>query len=226
MKQQELDAVVKDVYSRTYQLWTEKRARLTKNHDHGFKILYSPPRLEPSALVIGLQPAGNVSHMREAELQTPSETNEYLSESWKLAVALRERSRFSAAYLQGVVGTNAIFFRSPNFDVWTKIESELRVELENFCVNENKRLIQAMLPKQILLLGWDALALMGGTGFHELIAHTPIHGRRRRKRLLQSGKIMGIPAFAIPHPSQAWKNPPVTPDDWEEIRAKIGEAVC
>jgi uracil-DNA glycosylase len=81
-----------------------------------------------------------------------------------------------------------------------------------------------MQPKRILLLGWDALAMMGGSGFKELVAIRPVSDRRRRTRLLQSGQIEGIPAFAIPHPSAAWKNPPVTDDDWEMIAAEIAAA--
>ena len=93
-----------------------------------------------------------------------------------------------------------------------------------FCVSENKRLIQAMRPKQIVLLGWDAPRLMGGSGFRELVANRPADGRPRRKRLLMSGQIEGIPAFAIPHPSTAWKNPPVTNEDWAMIAAGIGQS--
>jgi hypothetical protein len=79
-----------------------------------------------------------------------------------------------------------------------------------------------MRPKQILLLGWDTLDLMGGSGFQELVANRPGNGVPRRKRLLQSGKIDEFPAFAIPHPSAAWKKPPVTDDDWQLIAAGLG----
>ncbi len=215
-----MDTIVHDVYSKTYRLWEATRCRLTKDHDHGFKILYSPPCLEPPVLVIGLQPGGDVSHMRAEELRQPSPSNEYLSGSWTLAAELRKR--FGPAYLHGAVGTNAIFFRAPNWKEWQGLEQRLRTLLEAFCVGENNRLIRAMRPKQILLLGWDALDLMGGSGFREMVANGRGDGRRRRNRLLQSGRIEGIPAFAIPHPSTAWKNPPVTDEDWAMILAGIG----
>ncbi|MGD0143125.1 MAG: hypothetical protein ABSC92_08205 [Rhizomicrobium sp.] len=220
MEKQALDTVVREVYSETRQLWEHARSQLSKDQDHAFKILYSPPVFEPAVLVIGLQPGGDVTHMRHAELERPSETNEYLDESWPLAVQLRKR--FGKPFLEGAVGTNAIFFRSPSWADWHKIEPLLRARLEVFCVGENKRLIRAMRPKQIVLLGWDALHVMGGSGFRESVANAQQDGRSRRKRLLQSGEIEGIPAFAIPHPSAAWKNPPVSDDDWTMILAGMG----
>jgi hypothetical protein len=220
MEQQQLDAVVREVYSKTYRLWEATRERLTKDHDHGFKILYGPARFQPSVLIIGLQPAGNASNIRDAALRQPSASNEYLSESWTLAAELRKR--FGAAYLQGAIGTNAVYFRAPDWEKWRGIEQRLRTHLEMFCVNENKRLIQALRPKQVLLLGWDTLGLMGGSGFRELVANRPADGKRRRKRLLMSGKIAGVSAFAIPHPSTAWKNPPVANEDWMMIVAGLG----
>jgi uracil-DNA glycosylase len=102
------------------------------------------------------------------------------------------------------------------------VERGLRTQLEMFSLSQNKLLIRAIKPKQILLLGWDTLELMGGIGFRELVANEPVHNRPRRKRLLQSGKIDDIPAFAIPHPSAAWKNPPVTDEDWRMIAAGLG----
>ena len=220
MERRELDTVVQDIYARTYQLWEASRSRLTKCHDHGFKILYGPPRFEPGVLVVALQPGGDAYHVKGAELRQPSMTNEYLSESWPLASELRKR--FGTAYLQEAVGTNAIFFRAPSWAEWQRVERGLRTQLEIFSLSQNKRLIRAIKPKQILLLGWDTLELMGGTGFRELVANKPVNNRPRRKRLLQSGKIDGIPAFAIPHPSAAWKNPPVTEEDWRMIAAGLG----
>lgn len=218
MKREQLDIVVDDVYRKTYELWESVRDRLAKD-DHGFKILYTPSRLQPAVLVIGLQPGGDAAHMRDEELRHPSANNEYLSESWPLAAELRKR--FGASFLQDAVGINAVYFRAPGWTKWQSIHGGLRTQLEAFCVGENKRLIRAMRPKRILLLGWDALNVMGGTGFREEVAIKPVGGRRRRNRLLQSGQLEGIPAFAIPHPSAAWKNPPVTDVDWEMILAGI-----
>lgn len=79
MQPQELESVVADVYRKTYELWEASRDQLASG-DHGFKILYAPSRLEPSLFVIGLQPGGDASHIRDAELRQPSIDNEYLSE--------------------------------------------------------------------------------------------------------------------------------------------------
>lgn len=58
MGQQQLDAVVREVYGKTYRLWEAARSRLAKDHDHGFKILYGPPRFEP--------PVRSLAYSREA----------------------------------------------------------------------------------------------------------------------------------------------------------------
>ena len=120
MEQQNLNSVVSDIYSKTKCLWQATRDRLTRDHDHGFKILYAPARFAPSTLVMGLQPGGNASNMLDAELQQPSASNEYLNNVlWTLAAELRER--FGVAYLQGAIGTNAVFFRAPGWkENWLK----------------------------------------------------------------------------------------------------------
>jgi hypothetical protein len=220
MSIQDLDSVISDVYRSTHRLWQSSRQALTGEHDHGFKILYGPPRCQPAVLVIGLQPGGTAANIRDAELLRPSNENEYLSETWTLATELRKR--LGTPYLQEAIGTNAIFFRAPKHCQWLQIDQRLRTQLETFCAKANRRLIDAMQPKRLLLLGWEALALMGEGGFHELVANGPGTDRPRRSRLLQSGVIRGIPAFAIPHPSSAWRNPPVTDQDWVQIATRIG----
>ena len=199
MGQHELDAVVRDVYSKTYGLWETTRDRIAGDSDHGFKILYGPARFQPAVLIIGLQPGGSGSNMRDAELQQPSASNEYLSESWTLATELRER--FGTEYLKGAIGTNAVFFRAPSWREWCCIDQALRSALTAFCVSQNKRLIEAIRPRQILVLGWDALDLMGGSGFRESVANKSADGRRRRKRLLMFGRIEAfLPSRSPIHP--------------------------
>lgn len=149
----------------------------------------------------------------------PSPFNEYLSQSWPLAAELRRR--FSIAFLREFVGTNVIFFRAPSLKLWRKVEKTLRLNLESFCIDEKMRLIRAMRPKKILLLGWDALKLLRTSQFQELVANQDPRTRSGRKRLLEYGKIEEVPAFAIPHPSAAWKNPPVTDAQWEAIATKV-----
>jgi hypothetical protein len=129
MEREQLDIVVDDVYRKTYGLWESVRDRLAKD-DHGFKILYTPPRLEPAVLVIGLQPGGDASHMRDEELRRPSVNNEYLSESWPLAAELRKR--FGASFLQDAVGINAVYFRAPSWARWQRVEEHCGRSLRHF----------------------------------------------------------------------------------------------
>ena len=118
-----------------------------------------------------------------------------------------------------------VFFRSPSTESWNKAEPQLRGYLEAYCVSENRRLIQTMRPKQILLLGWDALELMGGGAFREIVAVGSSIARKRRKRLLRAGTIEGTQAYAIPHPTASWKHPPVTDEDWAMISEGVKAGV-
>lgn len=143
-----------------------------------------------------------------------------LANSWALATELRKR--LGKNFLQEAVGTNIIFFRAPSWTSWQQINQTLRSELEMFSLNQLTRLIKVIKPKRVLILGWDTLRLTGASGFTELVANRPLSKAPRRKRLLQKGTFSEIPAFAIPHPSASWKNPPVSDEDWQLIAAGLG----
>jgi hypothetical protein len=194
---------VTDIYNDTRKVYDWSRPFLGDRHDHGFKILYGPPVYRPEALVIGFQPGGDVTHRRPEEQLGPSSRNEYIVEDWPLAKELRKR--FGVQWLQGVVGLNIVFFRSPSTELWREIDPRLR----------------RLNPKTVLLLGWDTLEAAQGTGFVERIATKPVLGRRRRSRLGQTGYFAGVPAVAIPYPPAAWRAPPVTDQDWKEIVALV-----
>ena len=146
---------VDDIYEETRNFYSQMAPRLGPKFAHGFRILYGPPYLNPNALVIGFQPGGDRSHSKLEEHRGPSRTNEYLVQSWPLAREMRKR--FGHTWLQGVVGTNAVFFRCPSTTLWRQIDANVRTSIEAFCRNQAIQLVDRMKPKMVLLLGWDAL---------------------------------------------------------------------
>ena len=101
---------------------------------------------------------------------------------------------------------------------------DLRTRIETFSREQNLRLIRALRPKRILMLGMSTLDRMGQSGFEELVAIEPVTDRPRRARLLQAGQIEGVQAFAIPHPSMSYTHPTVTNGDWSMIMTKMAAA--
>jgi hypothetical protein len=211
---------VHDIYEDTQNVYRWAAPFLGEKHAHGFKIMYSPPMARPRALLIGYQPGGDRTHGRPDEEVQPSRLNEYLTENWPLARELRKR--FGTSFLESSVGLNAIFFRSPSTKIWREVDEALRREIETFCRTRALEIVRRLEPKVVLILGWDALEAVGGHGFVERVGHAAVVGRRRRRRLAQTGLLAGVPAVAIPHPTAAWRDPPVTDQDWNEIAAVVG----
>jgi hypothetical protein len=206
----ELQRIVSDIYEETRHLYRSVQGELTRLHiDHGFRILYGPAVLEPHTLMVGFQPGGDAGHIRPQEIEGSAPSNEYLSRSWPLAVKLRRR--FGDQFLKTALGTNAIFFRSPSVSAWRSINEPLREKLEAYCFRQTERIVRAVRPRRILILGWDTVALMRVTGWREFVASG---GRGQRKRLLERGVLFQTTAFAMFHPTADWKAPPVTEDEW------------
>jgi len=221
MPELDIDGIISEIYKDTHELWNEYKKYMGPAQHFGFKILYGPATLEPSVFIVGLQPGGDDLHATDDERMGPPSHNEYLSQSWILANVLRRR--LGIKYLERSVGANVNFFRAPNWEFWTKKVSPLaRDRLESFSLYQLRRLISVLKPTQILILGWEAMFQLVGGSFEELLADKMTSSGRRR--LLKAGSFEGIPAFAIPHPSSAWRNPPVTDSQWEAIAEKLGAA--
>jgi hypothetical protein len=131
------------------------------------------------------------------------------------------RKRFGVRWLENAIGLNAIFFRSPSTELWRELDEALRKEIEDFCRSRALDIVRRLEPRLVLILGWDTLETLGGVGFVERIGNKLATGRRRRRRLAQTGVVAGVPAVAIPHPTSAWRAPPVTNEDWHEIVAIV-----
>ena len=212
------DQAIQELYTTVAAYYSKLQTRLGA-WDHGFRILYGPVDNSSSTLIVGFQPGGDRSHHKPEEHLRAPLGNDYLEASWKLATELRQI--FGMEFLAKSVGTNAVFFRSPNIAEWNKIDSRLRAEIGSFCRSKMQEMVETIKPTRIVVLGWDALEVLDAKGFSERSANRAGRPPGGRKRLLQVGRLFGTRTFAIPHPSAAWKFPPVTPQDWEHIATTI-----
>jgi hypothetical protein len=110
--------------------------------------------------------------MQWSELKSPEEErqygsedrwpsrSEYVTEGWTLAKNMR--SMFPEELLERCVGINAIFVRSPNVQHHqSHVGAKLRREIEAFCLAEVERMVRALRPKLVVVVGFETLALFG-----------------------------------------------------------------
>jgi hypothetical protein len=114
---------------------------------------------------------------------------EYATESWKLALILR--SMFGERLLKNCVGTNANFFRSPEWATWHQVPTETREALEQFSQDKLRKLIEILQPRNIVVIGLSTLDRFGST--------VPILTSSQGRTLMRSAKIGGREAVSTLH---------------------------
>jgi len=179
----DLEAICTGVYEDT-----RKLPQLTANPALGFEILMGPPLKRPPIVFIGYQPGNgslSVEQARQAgyEQEWPK-TNEYLTASWPLAK--RMRRMFGVELLQQCVGLNAIFVRSRSAHTYVRsLSRHDRRAVRAFCLEEVGKLVRAMDPRLVVVIGFSTLELFGA-GTADLRNHSgrvltrfgEVHGRR------------------------------------------------
>jgi hypothetical protein len=159
--QKEAESLCKLIYLET-QAFYETIADRCENQ--GFQILYGPPFVEAPIVFIGYQPGRGLKSPGE-ERQYGSEDgwpprSEYVTEDWTLAKKMR--SMFPQELLERCVGLNAIFIRSPNAQLYrSRVEAKLRRAIEAFCLAKVGRIVGALRPKLVVVVGFETLALFG-----------------------------------------------------------------
>lgn len=200
-----VEVEVKEVYARIAAAWEQHKGRLFDGAC-GYSILGSRPLLTPKLLILGENPGfgaedfGNGPHIYD---QWPDAS--YLDgETWPLKDRLREmfRSAKLEDVLREAVLSNFLFFKSSSHSResnyrWSSLDASLRHDLERLCLKEVKALTLALRPKQIMVLGLSAFDR------HANDIVTLAKARDGKRRLCASGKVFGIDAFAIMHPTGA-----------------------
>lgn len=146
--------ICREVYGATNNYYRQYEETLGE-HSLGFRILYGPPIVDAPFLFLGYQPGGRAIDCAEHH-ETWPETCDYATKEWPLAKQVR------AIWGQEVVaqctGLNAIFFRAPSIAAWNRITKPLRDDLEIFSRNNAERIVRALRPKRLIVIGLGTFA--------------------------------------------------------------------
>ncbi|HVM23735.1 MAG TPA: hypothetical protein VM308_10640 [Sphingomicrobium sp.] len=195
-----LEQTCKEVYEQVHHLWLGLEGTLP-TWDHKFSILYGPPVERPPLFVTGFNPGGG--NVQETERSWP-DTFWYAAADNPLCCRLQrifERAGQRDAFERST-GANLIFFRTPGIDKnpsgtgWKDVPLELRRLLEQYCRDQLNKLVAAMDPTLLFVMGWDALGMICGPD--DYVDQLAPGG----KWLAVETKLDHRPVFAITHPSR------------------------
>jgi hypothetical protein len=185
--------VAKDIYRQTKCF--HPISELCQKQHMTYEVLMGPPHGTPPIAFIGYQPG-------EWEL-TPEQARaagyedcwvksvcHYAEAKWRLAIRLRDI--FGAPFLHRCVGLNAIFVRAQNIDAYAQaVPPRTRKLIADFCLAKVRLLLDAIDPRNIVVIGHGTLDLFGGG--------TPLLRNERNEALIKRGIVSGRPAYSIPH---------------------------
>jgi hypothetical protein len=120
---------------------------------------------------------------------------QYATERWRLAKNMRQM--FEVPLLKQCVALNAIFVRSPNIETYRTISPKLRQEIKEFCLPRVIKIVDALRPGILVVLGLETLALFGKST--PVLLSQQKHGRV----LVRASKINGRTAIGTLHLSGA-----------------------
>jgi hypothetical protein len=196
VRNKELEDFCRTIYRETSEHEAIVAAR--EQYNLGFEILMGPPRLNPDIAFIGYQPGEWAMSVTEARTAGYEDwwvhgTCQYATAKWKLAVRLR--TMFTAEGLESCVGLNAIFVRARSIAEYQRVPVELRNRIRTFCLAQVDRMLRAMEPKKIVVIGFETMRLFGRAHPCDVSAG---------KVLVRAGYVFQRRAFATPHLSAAW----------------------
>lgn len=160
----------------------------------GFRILYGPPVLHAQYVFLGFQPGGRQDESNEGQHEGWPDQSWYAHSDAILARRLR--------YVFGIEtidhsGLNMIFFRAPNIQAWDGIEKKIRSDLEEFCLERVLRIIEALQPRHLVIIGLGTFERLTGTKGDTVLQIA------QGARLAVRGKFGGFPTSGIVHLSGA-----------------------
>ncbi|MXO87114.1 hypothetical protein GRI38_13860 [Altererythrobacter aurantiacus] len=199
------EAALRGIYDRVLRTWEIEKDHLFGGAC-GFSILGSRPCFKPNLMVVGENAGFSVEDDKgEPHIGYNWPCESYLDgERWLLKD--RMRSLFQQAgrlnVLQDAVFTNFNFFKSGSISReskyrWVDVDREVRKRVETASIRELLQLIEAIKPKNIMVLG------MAGFDRHAERVTTHHKCSSKRRRLIARGELWSIPAFAFMHPSGA-----------------------
>ncbi len=195
-----VEAVCCEAYRKTRDYYANLSQRMVRS-DYGFKILYGPPKIKPDVLFLGLNPGGNENDAQQGksagERDCWTKANEYISKDYRLATHIQKI--WHRDQLENSVALNRLFFRSPNINAWktNSLEQSIRCDAEKFCLDECQKIVKAMEPKSLIIIGLSTLS-------QKEFIKTNIAVGSPSRRVVQNGTLWGIPTSAVIHLSGQW----------------------
>jgi len=205
MALQEVQDFTRGMYARVTSLWTKHRHDLSTG-ECGYALISGPPQYQPKLIIIGENPGFGVEDVGLAahEEATWPDTSYLPTANWKLANKLR--AMFADAGLlrlhNEAIMTNFHFFKSGSVAkdeprAWADNDPKLRQTLEQACVTELREFIRLSEPEAILVLGIGAFERFADNR----CVTTEEKDVKGGRRLIVSGRLFGVPAVGIMHPT-------------------------
>jgi uracil-DNA glycosylase len=132
--------------------------------------------------------------------------SQYAACRWRLARRLQDI--YGQELLARCTGLNALFVRARSSTHYKAYPAAARRRIEAFCLPACRRMIEAMRPERVVVLGLGSLALLGRAG-------TPIATGAGGRWLACEGSIAGRPVTATLHPTGAFG---LSAAEWAAIR--------
>jgi len=142
-----MDKVAEVIIDEVHSLWEKHKA----TYPAGYAVFYSPPRLRPDLMLIGLNPGGDEHdfHRTKERLMSPAESMEYVEcqATQPYALATKTVSLFQSIgmleVLKRSLKTNLNFFRSKKWGTLPKQHSAI-------CQDIALRVVKKFEPKVVL----------------------------------------------------------------------------
>ncbi len=188
-----IEAICRDIYSETRVQYDSVKPDLG-SAALGFRILYGPPAIAAPYVFLGFQPGGTKDESDEGQHDGWPDRSWYASSKAPLARQLRYIFAIDTVRHSGL---NMIFFRARNLAAWDSIPPKLKTELERFSLERVERLIAALQPQHLIVIGLRTFRqLTQGDGV------TVLRGKRGN-RLVVQGAFGGRLTSGIVHLSGA-----------------------
>lgn len=192
----DLQSVCAEAYAQTRDI-----SLFRDNAKLGFEIFLTPPRLRPPILFIGYNPgdASNNTPIDEARAKgyedRPPAENELATAKKDYRLATQLQKMFEYDLLSECVALNAVFIRTRSIDDYLRLDADKREELQEFCFSMVRKLVDAMDPERIVVLGFRTLDLLQAEWTKDCTSP------KKNRQLTRWTQVFKRQALAILHPS-------------------------
>lgn len=185
-------------------------------HEDGlnFSIFYSPLIMNPTLMIIGDNPGGQ---MDQVGLDKIPDKHEYTDQAQNYKMATMMRGKIMKGdklqqILKESVKTNRIFFRTPDLNKLSSLENKTKII--DYCGGILCEIIRTIQPQNILAESFGTFRSLSSTETSILVKPNST------KSLLLFGEYDGIPVFGINHPSRASYHK-ITDEDWDLVNKEL-----